>query len=170
MENQLLQPPATEDNRSLAMWMHLGPLLANFVQVFLPIPFLGLGTAIFLYHTHRDKPEFVRENGRESLNFQLTLTLVWVAIFTIAMIFVGGIVFSAIFERSSTFLERPDSGFSMFLSVLSIVGLMALLWLASMVFMLIGTLRARDGSVYHYPVSWRLVKRRSETETGVESL
>lgn len=166
MENQTLLPPASEDDRSLAMWMHLGPLLANLVQIVLPFPFLGLGTSLFLYHTHCEKPELVRENGRESLNFQLTLTLIWVAVFTIAMIFAGGMIFGAIFDGSASFLEPANSGFSMFLSVLSFLGLMTLAWLASVVFMIIGSLRARDGAVYRYPIFWRLMKQRSGPETG----
>lgn len=154
LENQTLLLSASEVDRSLAMWMHLGPLLANLAQIFLPIPFLGLGTAIFLYHTHREKPEFVRENGRESLNFQLTLTLLWVVVFIIAMISAGGMLFRLIFDGGASYLAPPTSGFSMFVTALSLLGTMTLVWLASVVFMIIGTLRARDGAVYRYPVSW----------------
>lgn len=147
-----------EEQRSLGMWMHLAPLLSSFVNLFLPIPFLSLIVTIVLYYTQKDKGEFVKQHGKESLNFQITFALVMV-ILLIAMAFIfGGALLSAFFGGT---LDSSNVGAGA-MKMLGSALLMGLLFLSigifSLVVIVIASIRAKDGKMYRYPISIRLVK------------
>lgn len=160
MEDQNLTPteiPA--DQRSMGMWMHLAPLLAFFANFLIPIPFLALIVILALYYTRKNTSSFVDNNGKESLNFQITMALVGVVILIAMMIAFGGSILSMLVGGVS------DNDASTGVGVLGLVGsglLVGLLFFAvgifSLVVMITGSVRANDGKVYRYPLSIRLVK------------
>lgn len=138
--------------------MHLGPLLASFVNLFLPIPFLSLIVTIILYYTQKDKGEFVKQHGKESLNFQITFALVIVTLLIVIAFIFGGALLTA-------FLGGAIDSSNVGTGVVGMVGsalLMGLLFFAigifSLVIMIIGSVRAKEGKVYRYPISLRMVK------------
>lgn len=84
----------------------------------------------------KDKASTIDMHGKEALNFGITVSIFALGIWVV------------------TFLATA------FLGLLGI--LVNLLWLALfvfwVVFMIIGTVKAGQGVVYHYPVSFRMVK------------
>ncbi len=73
---------AAEDwERTYAMWCHLGPLLAG-VSVILSFGgsfFLPSVVALVLWLIKRDESPYVDDHGREALNFQISLMILFVA-------------------------------------------------------------------------------------------
>jgi uncharacterized Tic20 family protein len=152
-------PGLSSEQRSLGMWMHLAPLLAIPLNMFIPIPFLGLVATLVLYYSQRDKGEFVSSNGKESVNFQITLALVGILIFIIMMIFFGGSIFSMIMGGASGSETAAGAGVMGLIGTSLIVGLVVMVvGIGAIVLMIIGTIRANSGQVYRYPISIRLVK------------
>ena len=147
-----------EEQRSLGMWMHLAPLLSSFVNLFLPIPFLSLIVTIVLYYTQKDKGEFVRQHGEEFLNFQITFALVLVTLM-IAMAFIfGGTLLTVLLNGELNSRDVGVGAMGMVSSALLVGLLFFAIGVFSLVIMIIGSVRAKDGKAYRYPISLRFVK------------
>ncbi len=145
--------------RSLGMWMHLTPLLSYFASFIIPIPFLSLIATYIIYSTQKDKGEFVEENGKESVNFQITLAIVFVAMIIIMIIVFGGSIISTIFGGQFDNDAATGAGvMGLIGSSLLMITAFTIIGISAFVFMVIGTIRASNGSVYRYPVSLRLIK------------
>jgi uncharacterized Tic20 family protein len=162
MEDQNFTPPypseISSQERSLGMWMHLGPLLASFVNLFLPIPFLSVIVTIILYYTQKEKGKFVTQHGKESLNFQITFALVIVTLMIVMAFIFGGALLTA-------FLGGAIDSSNVGTGVMGMLGsalLMGLLFFAigifALVVMIIGSVRANEGRAYRYPISIRFIK------------
>lgn len=137
--------------------MHLAPLIAMPLNMVIPIPFLPLLAAIVLYMTQRDKSNFVKTHGQESLNFQITLLLFSIVLAVIFVIFFGRTIIELIMNGSnnefipSSVMELIGGGI-----VLVLIGTVA--FFAMIAFMIIGSVRANGGNTYRYPISIRFVK------------
>lgn len=143
----------------MCMWMHLGPLVGGFVNLFMPIPFLSLIVTIVLYYTQKDKGEFVRQHGKESLNFQITLALAMVVILIIILITFGSSILSMIVGGVSDNLTSTTVGIMGLMGSGILIAFFCLAYgIFSIVVMIIASVRASDGKVYRYPLSVRLVK------------
>ena len=97
---------------------------------------LGILPALIIWLIFRDRGAFTNTEGKEALNFQIT-----VIIATVALWIVFGILAVALW----------------FLSFL-LVFLPYLPWVASLIFSILGFLQAKEGRNYRYPVSLRLIR------------
>jgi uncharacterized Tic20 family protein len=115
--------PLTEaDDRLWASLAHFGGIIS-----FLP--------SLIIWLVLRDRGSRVRVEGKEALNFQITLLIVWVA-----WQIIGGILFVS-------------------LGVGFVVGFINfLLWVADVVLSIIGGVKVQQGGSYRYPFSFRFVK------------
>ncbi|HEV7348649.1 DUF4870 domain-containing protein [Telluribacter sp.] len=164
MENQPYTTSSTSQetsasDRNLGMWMHLAPLLSIFLNVFIPIPFLGLVVVLVLYYSQRDKSAFARANGITSLNFQITLSLACIAIFLFSMIFFGGSMLSIFMGGATENDAAAGAGMMGLVGMGMIVGLLLLvIGIGAIILMIIGSVRANNGQVYKYPLAIGFVK------------
>jgi uncharacterized Tic20 family protein len=97
---------------------------------------LGILPALIIWLIFRDRGAFTKTEGKEALNFQITIIIA-----TVALWIVFGIVSVALW----------------FLAFL-LVFLPYLPWVASVIFSILGFLSAKDGKNYRYPFSLRLIK------------
>ena len=110
-EEQPLIPP-TSDEKTMGILSHILTLVGGFIA------------PLIIYLVKKDESKFVAEHAKESLNFQITLFIVCIAL------------------------------------AITIIGL-ALIWIpliASLVFVIIATIRASEGKLYKYPLTIRLIK------------
>lgn len=77
---QIVPPEVSSDERTWAMLAHLLPLVAT------SIPFGNILAPLIIWLVKRDAMPFVADQARESLNFQITLTIA--ALICIPLIFV----------------------------------------------------------------------------------
>ncbi len=118
------QPPLSEsEDRQWASFAHLGGILG-------PLP------SLIIWLVFKDRGAFTRNEAKEALNFQITLTIAWVALFILVTII--------------TF-------------VVWVFGLIAPLlylaiWAAQIIFSILGFVKAKDGTPYRYPFALRLIK------------
>ena len=117
-------PPLTEmEDRQWASFAHLGGILS-----FLP--------PLIIWLVYKDRGRFTDEEGKEALNFQITLVIAYVIIWVLTAI-----------------ITVVTFGLG------AIIGLLAwLVWMAGVVFSILGFLKAKDGQHYRYPFALRLIK------------
>ena len=84
----------------------------------------GILGPLIIYLIKKDEPGFTRENAKESLNFQLTIILLYIILFV------------------------------------AVIGIF--LWwvvaLLNLILVIVATVKAAEGQVYRYPLSFRLIK------------
>lgn len=110
---------ASQDDKTLALLTHLGGIL---FWVIVPL---------IVWAIHKDKPEraFVTDQAREALNFQISITALWLAAYVL-----------------------------MFITFFLLSFLPMLVWVLNAVFCVIAGLAAQKGEAYRYPFALRLVK------------
>ncbi len=106
----------TSDEKMMGMLAHL-------------LGILGFVGPLIIWLIKKDESKFIDDQGKEALNFQLTLLIGWVAASFIAVITCG----------IGSLLYLP-------LAVIMIV------------FSVIGGLKAKEGEAYRYPMTIRMVK------------
>jgi hypothetical protein len=116
--------------RSLSMWTHLGPLLGGLVS----IP--GVLSALVFWLIGRDKSALVDHNGKESMNFQLTLLIVGLG---------SGVVLTILTVVT----------FGLALIIIIPAALVAVVFV--IVWQIQGAIAANNGQYYRYPLNWRMI-------------
>jgi len=115
--------------RKWAMLCHLGGL----VSLFLPIPLSNVILPFVIWSAKRNDHPYIDVQGREALNFQITLALLglsaWLIITVLKIIFIGKLLFW-------------------------VPGLILIVQLGGTV---VGAIRAYDGERFRYPLILRFV-------------
>ena len=92
--------------------------------------------SLIIWLVFKDRGHFTNTEAKEALNFQITLVIGYVAINVVSFILaivtfgIGGLL----------------------------IGLTWLLWVAGVIFSIMGFLKAKDGQNYQYPFAIRLIK------------
>ena len=112
------QPPLSDaDQRMWAMLSHLGAIILGFIA------------PLVVWLMYKGRGQFVEEQAKESLNFQITMAIVGVVFFILTIVTLGLLSF-----------------------------LYFILWIVILVFCIIAGLAANKGEAYRYPFALRLVK------------
>ena len=97
---------------------------------------LGFVPALIIWLVFKDRGSFTNTEAKEALNFQIAVTIAYIALNVLGFILaavtfgLGGLI---------TFL-------------------VPLVWIAAVIFSILGFVKAKDGINYRYPVSIRLIK------------
>ena len=120
-------PPLTpESDKQAAMWAHIGGIVG-----FLP--------SLIIWLVLKDRGPRTNVEGKEALNWQITVTIAWVAI---------GIV-------------RAGLGWIPFIGgiIVLLLGLLAFaLWVVNVIWSIMGGMAVSNGGGYRYPINLRLIK------------
>ena len=109
-------PLSDSDQRMWASIAHIGPVIASFVA------------PLVIWLVFKGRGQFVEEQAKEALNFQITVAIAAVAISIITAITLG------------------------------IGGILYLAFIVALVFMIMGAIAANKGEAYRYPLNWRIIK------------
>jgi uncharacterized Tic20 family protein len=129
--DKVSEPVKSKNN--LALWVHLAPLIALFVGLFLTVALFLLWLPGLLIRNSASATEFDKRHATESMNFQLTML-----IFTIA-----GTIFTIV---------------TLFAGIVLVLPAALALGIAALIFMIMGSIAANDGKEYRYPLTIRFVK------------
>jgi uncharacterized Tic20 family protein len=110
------QPLTPSDERMWAIFAQIGPVLLSFIA------------PLVIWLVFKDRSRFVDQEGKEALNFQITLIFVHIAcaIITAVTFLIGSIVY--------------------------------VVFIAALVFMILAAVENNKGAPYRYPVNIRLIK------------
>ena len=126
------------DERSWAMLCHLSVMAAAI------IPFGHIFGPLIVWLVKRDEYALVDDQGKESLNFQISLTIYTIILTVVAVVSALGL--AAGDGESSVLLTLIAAGAGLLL-----IGLMAL------IFMIIASVKAYQGTRYRYPLTIRFI-------------
>ncbi len=138
--------------------MHLGVFSKYF------IPFGNYIVPILLWTTNKDKSEFIDQNGKEAINFQLSILLYSVILGMFSFPFflfkiLGNASITDIFHHDGISISFSDPvGFSTLIGA-SFIGVVALIgFFLEIIFVITAALKANKGESYRYPLSIRFIK------------
>ncbi|AET63997.1 DUF4870 domain-containing protein [Methanothrix harundinacea] len=139
------------DARTWATLCHLSALL-----MLLGVPLGNVLGPLVVWLVKRNQHTFVDDQGKEALNFQLSVTLYWVLAGILVFLSVGSIAFfwPAAHPGMIDFWNPMAMPFAMILGFLLIFGLLAF----SVIFAIIAAIRASNGEAYRYPLTIRGVR------------
>jgi uncharacterized Tic20 family protein len=146
------QPEITSDERTFGMLTHLSALLGFF------FPFGAIIGPLVAWSIKKNDSAFVDENGKAALNFHITWTIVLAVLWILWLVqFLGSIPFLVILESGD--IDTYDA-FPVKLLLGSFIYFIpiAVIYLMRFIFMLVGTITASNGKVYHYPAAYRFIK------------
>jgi len=131
MTDQTPPPPAASsapqlteaEDRQWASFAHLGGVIG-----FLP--------SLIIWLVFKERGSFTNTEAKEALNFQITVTILYVALNVLGVI-LGAITFGI-------------GGLITFL--------VPLVWIGAVIFSILGFVKSKDGNNYRYPVSIRIIK------------
>jgi uncharacterized Tic20 family protein len=125
------------DERQWAMLAHLSALIGYLVTSGWAGSVGGFLGPLIVWQMKKDTIPFVDQQGKEALNFSITICIAFAILFTFGMVF--GIVTLGL-------------GFFLVIPALVAVALYAL------IFTIIASIKANDGIAYRYPIALRLIK------------
>ncbi|MBX9247040.1 DUF4870 domain-containing protein [Actinotalea ferrariae] len=112
-----LQPPLSDaEQRQWALFAHLGPIILGFIA------------PLVIWLVYKERGRFVEEQAKESLNFQITITLAAIAVGIISVVTFG------------------------------LGGILYLAFVVALVFMIMAAVAVNKGEAYRYPVNIRFIK------------
>lgn len=128
--------PLTEaEDKQWASFAHFGGVLG-----FLP--------SLIIFLVFKDRGALTRQESKEALNWQITWTIVAVALWIIIAIIQGIMVASLTF-----------GGLGAYAAVSALLGFISWLpWLINVVLSIIGGVKVNGGGTYRYPVNFRFIK------------
>lgn len=77
--------PESQDESSFGMFLHLSPLLGYAI----PIPAANIVCPLVLWLIKKDESPFIDNQGKEALNFQITVTLALIVSALLIIVLIG---------------------------------------------------------------------------------
>ena len=143
------QTPISRLERNWAMAMHLSAFAGA-----VGLPFGHVLGPLIVYLLRGHESEFIGEHGRASLNYQITLSILGiVAVIVAAAVTLG-------FVETGTAGNAAQTAYgigvaTVWLALAIAAGVVVLL---SVVFIIIGTVKASEGLPYNYPFAIRFLR------------
>lgn len=138
-----------KDEKTWGVLVHLGGVIGMAIFSYIG----NIVGALVMWLIKRNDSAFIDSQGKEALNFQITLSFINLAIGLLYGIRHGIWSMRRIWRDDFSF-DFDDWDVFTFTSV-SAYGVV---WVLNIVFSIIAAVRASNGVAYRYPFSWRLVK------------
>jgi uncharacterized protein len=142
-----VQPSAQE--RNWAMAAHLSALVA-----IAGLPFGHVLGPLIVYLIKGHESEFVGEHSRASLNYQITVSIM----FFVAVIVALGITFGILIPMASSTSDSTTGGINLGVLWAAFAIAVVVILLASLIFIVMGTVAASEGRPYNYPLAIRFLR------------
>lgn len=142
--------------KNIATFIHLSTF-SRFI-----IPFGNFIGPIILWVSNKDKSEFIDAHGKQAINFQMSILLYAIILGTLTIPFFIFKIFNGIdfidFNGFSDFhinLGKPSPLLYIGggLGVLAVIG-----FILELIFIVMASLKARDGELFHYPLTINFLK------------
>ncbi|OUS02504.1 hypothetical protein A9Q86_03085 [Flavobacteriales bacterium 33_180_T64] len=143
--------------KNIATFIHL----STFSRFIIPLGnFIG---PIILWMINKDKSEFIDAHGKQAINFQVSILLYTLIIGTLTIPFFIFKVFNGLdfidFHGIHDFHINVNEFSPLLLISGGILGFLAVVgFILELVFIVIASLKARDGKLYEYPLTINFLK------------
>lgn len=142
--------------KNIATFIHLSTF-SRFI-----FPFGNFIAPVVLWIANKDKSAFVDSHGKQAINFQISMLLyaVMVGIVTVP-IFIFNILngFEFVdFKNFEAFRFNIENPSTVLFGVIGLVIIAILGFILELIFVVIASLKARDGQLYKYPFTINFIK------------
>lgn len=137
--NDVTQPPPipsgtpSEQERQWAMFAHLSILIGGILTSGWAGSIGCFIGPLVIWQMKKDEMPFVTDQAKEALNFSITIAAIMLILTILGVV-------------------------TLFIGFIVILPLMVLIGLASLVFIIMASIKAKDGVAYRYPLTVRLIK------------
>lgn len=146
----------TSHQKNISTFIHLSTFLGFF------IPFGNFIGPLVLWYTNKEKSEFVDAHGKQAINFQISVFLYGIVLCSLIIPMVIFGIWDHInvfdwntYESVNISLYKP-SPLLFAAGGLSILGIFG--FILEILFIIIASLKARDGELYKYPLTINFLK------------
>jgi uncharacterized Tic20 family protein len=129
----------TADEKNNAMFTHLAAFAS------LVFPFGNIIGPLVIWSLKKDRSDFVDQHGKESINFQITYSIVVLLALSITVYF----------AISSGIKDDP---IGLVMSIVGFIFPIICYWFFSVIVIIIAVVKASKGEYYRYPLSIRFIK------------
>lgn len=149
----------TEQEKNWAIACHLSSLVWIPLSIVgLAIPFTNLIAPAIIWYLKKDESELIDAHGKESLNFQISMTIygIGASIIFVLIAFIGMIIFFGLGAVQSDPLAvffGVMAGFGLVIGI----GLLAAIAIFQLVVVIFAAIKTKDGEMYRYPFNLRLL-------------
>lgn len=143
---------STQNERNTALLTHLSGFLG---AVF---PFGSIIGPLILWSANKDKGEFLQENSREAVNFNISYTLY--------LVILGMFMFPFAFGSFFNYLKNIDDwdhldfhfGFGSLFGFASVATIISVITVLRYILIIVAAVKASRGETYNYPLTINFIK------------
>ncbi|NJL84009.1 MAG: DUF4870 domain-containing protein [Chloroflexaceae bacterium] len=151
-----MQPNHDSSLRTWAMFCHLSALIwISLALVGLTLPFSNLLGPLVVWQLKKRESDFVDRHGRESLNFQISMT-----IYLLVLLFVAAVGILLFLTIAGGLAGQDQGAIAIVLGIMGGLGLALLLsifGIFQLVVVIIATVQANNRSFFRYPLCLRFL-------------
>ncbi len=137
---------STNETRTWSMLCHLSALLMLFFS------WGAVAGPLIVWLIKRNESSEVDDQGKESLNFQITVYIICLALsIVLGLLMFGTIGFGALWGSPFAFAGGVAGGFGL-------VGILGIVRLIDIILVVVASIRANNGVTYRYPFNIRFIK------------
>lgn len=133
-------------------WLPVALLAWSPGNLFVPVPLINIIITLIIWRWRRDLHDFIDEQGRESLNFQLA-QLIYAAIALTLFVLLLVVSFAVSLRLGNVDWVTNTFGLLFIVSGLLLFGLV----LFQVIVTISAAIKALQGLPYRYPLTWRLL-------------
>lgn len=140
--------PPNQKARTLAMWCHLSALIwipGSMVS----LPFLGLLLPLIIWLNNRNQYPFVDQQGRESVNFQLSM---------MCYSLIAGLLFIFLAFMACAGLGSADFANNLTILAFATLAFVLLMLVFQLSVIIFAAIKAYNGQSYRYPFTIRFLR------------
>jgi uncharacterized protein len=148
--------PLSTEERNWAMAAHLSALVA-----IAGLPFGHIVGPLIVYLVKGKESAFVSQHARASLNYQITVSIAAIIGVIVGIIIFGVVLAVSGIAASSSHVSDAQStalGVGFVALWFIIFGIVGVLFIASLVFIIMGTVAASAGKPYTYPFAIKFIR------------
>jgi uncharacterized Tic20 family protein len=121
-------------------------------------PFGNIITPLIAWQTLKDRSQFLDEQGKEAVNFNISYTLY---VFILSIVFIP-FALGSFFRNHNNFFNNHnfdfDLGFNNIFGLISLGSITGLIYLVGIALVIIASLKVKEGENYKYPFTIKFIK------------
>lgn len=145
----------TTNHKNIASFIHIGVFAKYF------FPFGNFIAPLLIWTINKDRSDFINQNGKQVINFQLSIFLYFITMALICIPFAlhFGFGIEELEELNGKITAYELSTFTGSIIIFIILGVLAIgLLLLELYATITGAIKASNGELYNYPISIPFIK------------
>jgi uncharacterized protein len=152
MENLEKNYEVKKQDTGIATLIHLS-VLTKYI-----FPFMGIITPILIWKTRNQEDEFIDQNAKNVINFQISTLIYSIVLFFIGMIFFGGTILNYIQMSANETMSNVFVPVGLISTIIIGFGILIFWSIIEFVLIILGAIKASNGEVYQYPLTLKILK------------